>query len=249
MNAIWLTHIANYKNTKTCFASVEQILNIKNQRREILLKKYGKLIPKIRLTGYTDNKSIMLAEGRIARLFWKEFVLLVPSWCNFHHRCPGLNDTVNQLLDLGYHHLTNIVRKNLETHDISPALGILHVARKSNSAPLAYDLVEMFRADAVESEVLRFLHLKKRPVKKLCEHDTAIFISKVNQRLNQRYFIKSFGQCQTYRYYMELQILKFVKAVNHKEIFKPLYLPTRHDTRCTKAYLHHRTLTKKNNLW
>jgi len=36
-----------------------------------------------------------------------------------------------------------------------------------------------------------------------------------------------------YRYYMELQVLKFIKAVNHGEVYKPLSLPTRHDTRCS----------------
>ena len=49
----------------------------------------------------------------------------------------------------------------LEKYDVSPALGILHVARASKSAPLAYDLVEMFRADIVETEVLKFLRIKK----------------------------------------------------------------------------------------
>ncbi|OHA90846.1 MAG: hypothetical protein A2832_00825 [Candidatus Zambryskibacteria bacterium RIFCSPHIGHO2_01_FULL_44_22b] len=31
---------------------------------------------------------------------------------------------------------------------------------------------------------------------------------------------------------MEVQILKFVKAVNHKEVFEPLKLPARHESRC-----------------
>ncbi len=234
MNAIWITRISNYKNTKNCFISAEKIMNLKNQRRELLMKKYSVLVPHIRLTNNIDPQKIMLAEGRAAKLFWKKFALILPGWCEFRRRYPGSNDMVNHLLDMGYHHITNTVKKIFKKYDISSALGILHVARKSASAPLAYDLVEMFRADIVETEVLKFFRMKKRPLEKLSLKDIPIFLYRINKRLDHKYFIKQFGQCHTYRYYMELQILKFVKAVNHKEVFSPLCLPSRHDTRCTK---------------
>ena len=232
MNAIWITHISAYKQTGNCFASAEKIMNIKNRRRELMLKKYGMLLPHIRLADYHDAQKIMLAEGRAAKLFWKQFSLLLPGWCGFRARMPGSNDMGNRLLDLGYHQITNATRKILEKYDISPALGVLHVARKSTSVPLAYDLVELFRADIVETEVLKFLRMKKRPMEKLSPKDIRIFLYRINRRLDRHYFIKSFKQCHTYRYYMELQILKFVSAVNHKEIFSPIHLPSRHDGRC-----------------
>ncbi|OGZ74101.1 MAG: CRISPR-associated endonuclease Cas1 [Candidatus Staskawiczbacteria bacterium RIFCSPLOWO2_01_FULL_38_12b] len=146
---------------KNCFASAEKVLNLKNQRRELMLKKYGALLSHIRLKNYHTSQKIMLAEGCAAQLFWKQFSLLLPVWCNFRARNPGSNDIVNRLLDIGYHHITSVVKKILEKYDVSPALGILHVARASKSAPLAYDLVEMFRADIVETEVLKFLRIKK----------------------------------------------------------------------------------------
>src|SRR3989344_883136 len=195
MNAIWITHIANYKKTEDCLASAQIILNIKNQRRELMLKNYDVLLPHIRLVNYRSAQRIMLAEGRAAQLFWKKFSLLIPNWCSFRKRMPGSDDIVNHLLDIGYHHITNIVRNILEKYDISPALGILHVARASTSAPLAYDLVEMFRADIVETEVLKFLRMKKVPIEKLRKRDTPIFLYRLNHRLNRRHFIKAFGQC------------------------------------------------------
>ncbi|HLD70513.1 MAG TPA: CRISPR-associated endonuclease Cas1 [Negativicutes bacterium] len=232
MNAIWITRISAYKQTENCFVSAEKIMNIKNQRRELMLKKYGVLLPHIRLADYHNNQAIMLAEGRAAQLFWKQFSLPLPSWCGFRARMPGSDDIVNRLLDLGYHQITNVTRKILEKYDISPALGILHVARKSTSAPLAYDLVEMFRADIVETEVLKFLRMKKQPMEQLRQKDIPIFLYRINRRLARRHFIKSFKQCHTYLYYMELQILKFISAVNHKEVFSPIHLPSRHDGRC-----------------
>ncbi len=120
----------------------------------------------------------------------------------------------------------------LEQQEISPALGLLHVARNADSAPLAYDLVEMFRADIVDAEVLRFLRLKKKVLTTVEQRDIGHFLHEVNERLQRQHYLRDFKMCHVYRYYMELQILKFIKAVNHGEIFEPLHLPTRHDTRC-----------------
>lgn len=147
-------------------------------------------------------------------------------------------DIANRLLDIGYHHITAIVKKLLDGHDISAALGILHSARAADSAPLAYDLVELFRADIIDTEVLRFLHLKKKPLVMPTQQDIAHFLHEVNERLERKHYLKDFKMCHSYRYYMELQVLKFIKAVNHKQAFVPLYLPTRHDVRCG-----HRVLT------
>jgi CRISPR-associated endonuclease Cas1 len=239
MNAIWITNVSKYKNLPVCLESAQAVLNVKNQRRELLLKKYGLFMPKIRLTGYHDNQKMMLAEGRAAQMYWKYFSELLPNWCNFRRRYPHSDDMVNRLLDIGYHQITNVVKKILEKYNISPALGILHIARKSTSAPLAYDLVEMFRADVVEVEVLRFLRMKKRSVEQLRKKDIAVFLYRINRRLDRKYYIRAFRHCHTYRYYMELQVLKFVKAVNHKEIFSHLLLPSRHDTRCTQGICFH----------
>lgn len=139
---------------------------------------------------------------------------------------------VNALLDLGYHNLTHQVINILKKYDIFPAPALFHVAHRSKSTPLAYDLVEMFRADIVEMQVLKFLRQKKQPLVSLHPKDIAIFLSRINRRLERKYFIKQFGYCQTYKYYMELQVLAFVKAVNHKTVFIPLSLPVRHESRC-----------------
>lgn len=232
MNALWINHLSAYKQTKNCLSSARVIMNVKNQRREFLLKKYTLHLSHVRLNNDSDNQKIMLAEGRAAQLFWRKFSLLVPPWCNFRARMSGSNDVVNHLLDIGYHHITGVTKKIIEKYDIPPVLGILHVAHKSTSAPLAYDLVEMFRADIVEAEVLKFLRMKKRSFAMIQQKDVPIFLFRINKRVDHRYFIKDFKQCRTYRYYMELQVLKFIKAVNRKEIFSPLHLPSRHEGRC-----------------
>ena len=93
--------------------------------------------------------------------------------------------------------------------------------------------MELFRSDIVDAEVLRVLRLKKQPSIELTQKDIVIFIHNLNKRFEKSYFLRDFKQCQTYRYYLELQLVKFIKAINHKEVFVPLTLPTRHDTRCS----------------
>lgn len=197
-----------------------------------MLKRYHVLFQKISFKNLKTIQEIFLYEARAAKYFWNQFCQLLPDWCNFKRRKARSKDIANTLLDIGYHHITNTVKQILDSHDITSALGILHKANKVNSAPLAYDLVEIFRADIVEAEVLNFLRLKKKPILNISKKEIAKFISRINKRIEKKYFLREFKQCHTYKYYMELQVLKFIKAVNHKAVFSPLQLPLRHDSRC-----------------
>jgi hypothetical protein len=85
----------------------------------------------------------------------------------------------------------------------------------------------------VDKEVLKYLRLKKVPLSTIEQQDIRYFIHRLQKRMSRKYFLRDFAQCHTYHYYMELQIMKFIKAVNHKEIFMPLHLPQRHEIRCT----------------
>lgn len=220
-----------YKNSKYCLETSERIIYIKTERQMFLLKKYKRPTKYFNLKKIQSINGLLLEEARIAKYFWSEFNKLLPD-DYFNGRNPGKSDDVaNKLLDVGYHHITNIVKKILEIHNIPPDVGLFHVARNADSCPLAYDLVEMFRSDIVDTEVLKFLRLKKRKVISV-EKEIAIFIYRVNKRSDKEFFLKDFGMCHTYRYYMELQILKFIKSVNHNVAFIPVVLPTRHENRC-----------------
>jgi CRISPR-associated endonuclease Cas1 len=175
---------------------------------------------------------VLLYEAHAAKQYWKFFRTLLPAWTNFSHREPHYGDITNRLLDIGYHHLGTCVEKIFTTHEASTALGLLHVAQKSDSTPIVYDLMELFRADVIDMTVLTFLRQKKKPILRLGQKDIAHFIYEVRQRLAYLHYLKDFKQCHPYNYYLELQIVKFMKAVNHRELFQPMELPDRHDTRC-----------------
>jgi CRISPR-associated endonuclease Cas1 len=231
MNARWLTHIFAYKNSPLALASAAKIVEIKIERQNALLKRYRKAPAPVKV-GTRSAQDILLSEARAARHFWAQFRLLVPQYPAFTERRPHAHDTVNRLLDLGYHQLTNAVRSILDRYQIPAEIGLLHVARKATSAPLAYDIVELFRSDIVDAEVLRHLRLKKKPLKDVSPKEIARFLYKVHERTERHYYLRDFKICYAYRYYMELQILRLEKAVNHKEIFEPFRLPARHEGRC-----------------
>jgi len=221
-----------YIHSPQAAESARELVYIKVQRQKILLGKYAKKLSIPDAEPRTIS-GLMLFEARVAKTYWRGFRLLMPPSVGFTGRKPRKEDIGNHLLDIGYHHLTNVVEKLLLKHSVSTALGLFHVARNADSAPLAYDMVEMFRADIVDAETLRFFRLKKKKnIEALEPEYIARFLHRVNTRLERKYYLKEFKGCHSYRYYMELQILKFIKAVNHAEVFSPLHLPTRHESRC-----------------
>lgn len=237
-----------YKNSACHLKSAKQLVGLKIQRQHVLLNKYKRKLVLPDTENATTLQQVLLLEARAAKEFWRGFSDLLLPHFNFPGRRPRADDVVNILLDVGYHHLATVVKKMLKEHSIPTDMGLLHVARNADSAPLVYDLMEIFRADVVDAEVLRFLRLKKKGIQVLEQKDIAHFLHEVNERLERKYYLRVFNGCQTYRYYMELQILKFIKAVNHNEVFEPLHLPTRHDVRCKLTTIPHVLSLEQKNL-
>ncbi len=234
MNALWLERMAKYRETPYALTSIKVLLFLKDTRREVLLKKFHIHTSVHPHSSATTIEQILLIEARNAKTFWREYGILLPAWCGAFARKPREKDVVNRLLDIGYHHLATVVEKNIIAHVISPALGLIHRAHRSDSVPLVYDLMEMFRADCVDAVLLTFLRQKKKPLTEVNQRTIGMFLHAVNVQLEKQYYLTTFKQCHTYRYYMDLQITKFVKAVNHRTVFEALHLPIRHENRCTK---------------
>lgn len=217
-----------YKHSSLAIETARKLIAVKIERQSTLLRKYGLPALPTKVKNKISINDILLEEGRVAQKFWHQFRKLLPK-TDFMTRQAKSADPANHLLDLGYHHIMNVIKKILNKYSIPADLGLLHVARKSDSTPLVYDLMEMFRSDIVDAEVLKFLRMKKKVPRKI---NIAHFLHEINERLEKKYYLKDFKVCHSYTYYMEIQILKFIKAVNHKEVFNPLTLPVRHEHRC-----------------
>lgn len=231
MNALWIERMFRYKESENSLSSALEIIKHKTERERALLRHFSVDSEPEPIPRDLTTESILLYEARSAHSFWTGFRRLLDRQPNFTGRVPGGEDPCNTLLDIGFHHLTTIVRELLAKHDVSPAPGILHVAHRAAAAPLAYDLVELFRADVVDAEVARYFRLKKKPVSDISD-EISRFVYELNKRLDRPHYIQTFSQCHTYRYYMELQILHFIRAVHENKVFVPLSLPDRHDSRC-----------------
>lgn len=234
MNALWISRIAEYIHTKEAFTTAQKIIFIKTKAQYTLLKQFHVPIKKNFEHIYSTKniQHVLLEEARYAKYFWTQYTKLLPPWCGFSGRIQHGGDIANKLLDIGYHHLTNVVKDICKEKDISTAIGFLHVAQESTSEPLVYDLVELFRSDVVDREVLTFLRAKKKSISTLEGKHIAHFVSKKKKRLEQQIYLKEFKQCHRYQYYMDLQVTKLIKAVNHGEVFEPIILSYRHEDRC-----------------
>src|SRR6266481_859315 len=231
MNALWISRMCAYKHSPEALESAKNIIGKKIERESAFLRRNHKaaFIPNFSTAAHL--KDLLLVEARAAHHFWRAYKDLLPEWTLFAGRVQRGNDVVNRLLDVGYHHLTTIVRTYLKERDVPTSLALLHVPRESTSDPLVYDLVELFRADIVDTELLRFMNLKKEPISEV-DSEIPHFLHELNERLAHLHYLASFCQCHTYRYYMELQMLAFIYAVNHKKRFVPIRIPDRHDSRC-----------------
>ena len=233
MNALWISRICSYKNSPNALKTTKRIIELKIQRSSVLLILHKQTPFQPQLNRIKSIQKILLEEARAAKYFWDRFSKLIPAENNFSGRKPRAKDITNTLLDVGYHNLAQKIKSILEQHDCSPAIGLFHAAHQSNSSPLIYDLMECFRSDIVDASVLKFLRLKKRPFQNFNPHSVAIFINRMNKKYRKQHYLKDFHACRSYEYYMELQILKFIYAVNHDKVFKPIILPKRHNTRCS----------------
>lgn len=234
MNSLWLQKMFEYKNSSNSFLTAQFIIQIKLNREATLLKRYKKPIT-IFDTSQTKNiRELMLLEARAAKHFWSQVSSILPEEYNFKHRKQHSKDIFNNLLDVGFHHLVNLTRTIIVKYNASPNVGLMHTAHRSKSEPLLYDLMEMFRSDLVVSTSITFLIQKKIILTKLDQKDIGNYVYKINKKLEKKFYIKELRYCVTYKYYMELQIEKFIKAVNHNQSFIAIHLPTRHDNRCSQ---------------
>lgn len=221
--------MCGYMHTPEALVSAERIVRHKVRQQFLLVRAE---VPQPPLPRRVQD--VLLYEARCARAYWKRYRKCLPVWAKFPGRKTRGSDVTNLLLNLGYHHLNTHLTRILVSRSVSPALGLMHKkAKTEKSKPLVYDLMELFRADVVDREVLRYLNLKKKECTVITPHEIGKFLKRINDRLERKVYIRKFKQCHTYRYYMELQVLSFMGAVGAKEVFTPIVIPSRHESRCS----------------
>lgn len=106
-------------------------------------------------------ESLRGSEGAAAALYWRSFAELIPAPWQFSKRqARPAPDPINALLSLGYTLLYQATAGLLQARGLNAHLGMLHSPR-SDHLTLASDLMEVFRAYAVDACVLKLLHTRQ----------------------------------------------------------------------------------------
>ena len=109
------------------------------------------------------RQELLSLEGRAARHYWQGFGHLLPPeppWPGRHGR--GAQDPINRALNYGYGILYGVVERAALLAGLDPYAGYLHTDRPGKPS-LVLDLVEEFRAPAVDRTILAYVN-KGRPL-------------------------------------------------------------------------------------
>lgn len=230
MNAKWLEKMVRFREGELGKSAIETIFKQKIINQIHLIKTYTHIDEK-KIASFLDKEDVFLIEAKFAKKYWYEYKFLLPKWIEWQGRKPHGDDFINQMLDIGYHFITEHIKKRMETLDIPYELGLLHKAQSKKSAPLAYDFVEWLRP-SIDHALLSYLRQKKKPVTQITGRQIGYFLSKVKKELAHKYFHKKRGDCITLSYWIDLVLLELRGSASNQREFRPLFPLFRHESRC-----------------
>jgi len=161
------------------------------------------------------------AEGRAAIPYWKAVRVLVPKCMNFPGRVrQGATDPVNCLLNYGYAILGAKVHQCILEQGLSTYFSFLHTPQKGRPS-LVFDLMEEFRAWAVDRVVLGMIGKGRRPMTddegKLGLEDRRFLIQRLEKRWAKDKLLRLIGD----------QITVMRGVLEEGKIYKPVVYNSR----------------------
>lgn len=164
---------ASYRDSELRLELAKKFVEAKFVRSRILLEWLKSRNSKVdydfsneeeRLEKANTIKDIMLAEARVGRIYWGEFVKAFPKKYEFDKRqysdTPyGASDKINCMLNYGYAILEAECLRAINIVGLDPHVGFLH-EMKIGSKSLAYDLQEPFRF-LIDLAVISVIEKKK----------------------------------------------------------------------------------------
>jgi CRISP-associated protein Cas1 len=159
-------------------------------------------------------------EGKIAALYFAALPHILSLDISHHMRFDGRNrrppkDRFNALLSFGYALLLKDVMNAILTVGLEPALGFYHQPR-SQAAPLALDLMEIFRVPLVDMIVVASINRQQWEVQEdfeirgeqvwLSEPGKRKFVALYEQRKQETWKHPVTKYALTYRRLLELEV-------------------------------------------
>lgn len=100
------------------------------------------------------RRGVMELEAEAARLYWSAVAALLPRDVGFSGRDQDGCDQLNTSLNYGYGILYSVIWRSVVILGMDPYAGFLHVDR-SGKPVLTFDLIEVFRAIAVDYPLIK----------------------------------------------------------------------------------------------
>src|SRR3989344_4322482 len=234
INAKTLEKIVTFRATYGLEVVKEIIMRKIFYQFYIISKKDRSNFYKERIYKSIEVKQLFVIEALAGREYWNNFKKLTLNKCVWYGRKPHNNDPINKLLDIGYHHLVEVIKKIFDDIDLPYELGLLHKAQNQNSKPLIYDFMEWLRPITVDRVLFITIKKERKILEKISQKDIAIFVNKIKQQLDRTFYHKKLGYCITLKYWIRLNALGLLSQINHNE-FQKFYFPSlRHESRCKK---------------
>lgn len=156
-----------------------------------VLPKVQECVTKVRtFVDDPDYRSKMMGqEALCAELYWSYIrELISDDNVNFERRTrQGATDLVNCMLNYGYAMIYPRVWQALLLRKLNPVVSVIHVPQQGKPT-FVYDVVELFRAQAVERVVISLIQ-KKEPLKitdgKLGDEIRKLLVRNILERLNR----------------------------------------------------------------
>ncbi len=165
-------------------------------------------------------QSLLGFEGNLAKLYFGALPNMISSevpeelWFDGRNRRPP-KDRFNALLGFGYSLLEKDVMNSILTVGLEPALGFYHQPR-SQAAPLALDLMEIFRVILVDMPIIASINRGKWDVKEdfevrgqqvwLSDAGRRKFVEMYESRKQESWKHPVTGYSLTYRRLLELEV-------------------------------------------
>jgi len=245
-NAKWLEKIIPYRDKYGIGLAKELIRQKIKYQFEVVGKKESREIYFEFLKNAESFKEILLIEARAAKEYWKFFGEKIKSKSRWFSRMPHHGDTVNKMLDIGYHFITQKTAKIFLENDIPAEIGLLHRAQSKDAQPLVYDFIEWLRPILVDRNLIKFLHKKKKFFEKIDDSSIPHFLNEINKFLKRRFYHKHLKYCVSLKYFIVLNALAMRSAVTKNQKPKFYFPSLRHENRCKKPPI--RTVVHKKDI-
>lgn len=187
-----------------------------------LVKSLSGVLCKMKMSDNLDSNTLMGYEAVAAESYW-EYIrqLMSDDEVEFYSRVKkGASDLVNSMLNYGYSLLYPRIWQAILKKRLNPYVGLVHYSEGNPN--LVFDVIELFRSQAVDRVVISMIQKKEHTVMSggLLDDETRNLLTRhVYERLNR--YEKYRGEEKRLSEIIDLQISELASAIVSGTTYRP----------------------------